>query len=249
MNYQFANWPAPKNVFALTTTRSDGFSLPPYHSNNLAYHVGDSEEAVKKNRQQLIDNLGLSNPPCWLEQTHSTTCILAEEETSRQADAAITRSINHPLVIMTADCLPITLCNHHGTEIGAIHAGWRGLFNGIVENTLQRMHSVPSELLAWIGPAISQKHYEVGDEVWNSFTQKYPQTGLAFAAKGPKWLANLPLIAEIILKSHGVQRVYQSQLCTFSAKKEFFSYRRESQTGRIATLIWFNNQYQDTKHD
>lgn len=245
MSTRFANWPAPKNITALSTTRLSGFSLPPYDSNNLGLHVGDNEERVNKNRQQLSELLELPSDPVWLQQTHSTICVIAESEATRNADAAITRSKMHPLAILTADCLPITLCATQGNEIAAIHAGWKGLFNGIVENTLNKMNNKSSDLLAWIGPAICHQCYEVGDEVYSAFTTKYPSTTQAFKPQNTKWMANLPLIAEIILNSQGVRSVYQSDLCTFELKNEFYSYRRTPQTGRIATLIWFNNQQQD----
>jgi YfiH family protein len=242
MKNSLANWPAPQNITALTTTKLDGYSLAPYASNNLALHVGDNSSNVGKNRQQLEELLHLSHSPIWLDQTHSTLCILAEEDVTRNADAAVTRSQTHPLAVLTADCLPITLCNSQGTEIAAIHAGWRGLCNGIVENTLDKMHSKPADILAWIGPAISQEHYEVDEVVYNAFTNKFPQAHMAFKPREEKWLANLALLAEIVLNLQGVTAVYQSGLCTFALKNEFYSYRREAQTGRIATLIWFNDQ-------
>jgi YfiH family protein len=245
MNTKLAHWPAPKNITALSTARYPGFSQPPYDLNNLGLHVGDKEIHVKQNRQQLVELLGLPSEPVWLEQTHSTTCIIAEKDSNRDADAAISHSYLHPLIILTADCLPITLCSVQGNEIAAIHAGWRGLFNGIVENTLLKMNNAPSDILAWIGPSICQKCYEIGEEVYLAFTSKYPQSLTAFVPKNSKWLADLPKIAEIVLNSQGIKAVYQSGFCTFELKNEFYSYRRESQTGRIGTLIWFNDQPQD----
>lgn len=245
MNTRLANWKAPKNISALTTTRFGGYSKAPYDSNNLACHVGDDQQDVQRNRELLSESLQLPNEPAWLEQTHSTVCVVTEEESNRHADAAVTRSTKQPLAILTADCLPITLCNSQGTEIAAIHAGWRGLYHGIIENTLKKMHSNPSDLLAWIGPAISQEHYEIGEEVYDAFTGKYQQSTLAFEpVKEKKWLANLPLIAEMVLKKLEIQAIWQSNLCTFKST-EFYSYRKASQTGRIATLIWFNDQPQE----
>jgi YfiH family protein len=245
MNMKLANWPAPKNVSALSTTRTLGFSKFPYNSNNLCVGIGDNDEHVLQNRQQLVKNLQLPGEPQWLHQTHSTHCVLVEEDSNRQADASITRSNKYPLVILTADCLPITLCNKQGNEIAAIHAGWRGLVHGVVENTLAKMHSRTSDLLAWIGPSICQKCYEVGDEVYQIFTSKYPSSKNAFKPSHSKWLANLPTIAELVLNSAGIKAVYQSGLCTFETESELYSYRRNPQTGRIGTLIWFNNQPQD----
>lgn len=246
MNVKNANWTAPKNISALTTTRFGGYSQGPYASNNLATHVGDNLQNVEKNRQQLIERLGLSHEPIWLEQTHSTVCVVAEQDNNRNADAAVTRSKHCPLVILTADCLPITLCNRQGTEIAAIHAGWRGLYHGIIENTLKKMQSDPSDLLAWIGPAISQEHYEIGEEVYEAFTNNNVKNSTAFKPVAEKkWLANLPMIAEFTLDSLGINSIFQSNLCTFTLKDELYSYRRASQTGRIATLIWFNDQPRD----
>lgn len=245
MSIKSANWPAPANVSAVTTTRVPGFSQAPYDQNNLGLHVGDNELHVGKNRQQLSELLNLPAEPIWLEQTHSTTCIIAERDSDRNADAAVTRSALHPLVIMTADCLPIMLCNKQGNEIAAIHAGWRGLCNGIVENTLRKMNADPSDLLAWIGPAICGSCYEVGEEMYSAFASKYPQSNSAFKPVESRWMANLPEIAEMVLNLQGVNAVYQSDLCTFELKNQFYSYRREPQTGRIGTLIWFNNQPQD----
>lgn len=243
MQNRLANWPAPYNISALTTTRLLGYSSAPFDSNNLAFHVGDVDLQVSKNRQQLTELLCLPAEPIWLNQTHSTICISAETDSNRNADASVTRSKNCPLVVMTADCLPITLCNTQGTEIAAIHAGWRGLYEGIIENTLHKMTSTASDLLAWIGPAISQTHYEIGAEVYSAFHSKHPESASCFKANGNKWLANLAKIAELILNKHGIQAVYQSGLCTYELKDEFYSYRREPRTGRIATLIWFNDQH------
>lgn len=245
LDFRLANWPAPKNINALSTTRLPGFSQAPYNNNNLAFHVGDLALHVQKNRQQVQELLNLPAEPIWLNQTHSTECIIAEEDSNRNADAAITRSSKHPLAILTADCLPITLCTVQGTEIAAIHAGWRGLFNGIIENTLNKMHNKPKDIIAWIGPAICQKCYETGEEVYTAFTEKYPESSKAFKPANTKWLANLPRIAEMILDEQGIKAVYQSNLCTFEQESEFFSYRRTQQTGRIATLIWINDQPQD----
>ncbi|MFT4059409.1 MAG: peptidoglycan editing factor PgeF [Legionella sp.] len=246
MKTKLANWPAPKNITALSTTRFFGFSKAPYDTNNLGLHVGDQEEHVLQNRKQLIEQLNLPGEPQWLNQTHSTRCVLVENNPDRNADAAITRSLKHPLVILTADCLPIMLCNIQGNELAAIHAGWRGLANGIVENTLEQIHSKTHDLLAWIGPGICQKCYEVGNEVYETFITKYSLSKSAFkATSSNKWLANLPKIAEIVLNSQGINAIYQSELCTFESESELYSYRKTSQTGRIGTLIWFNNQPQD----
>lgn len=235
-----ANWPAPSNVSALTTTRMMGVSPAPYDSNNLALHVGDKRNHVQRNRDELTKRLALPNEPAWLEQTHTNLCVVVENETLRTADATITRSPTHALAVMTADCLPILLCNRAGTEIAAIHAGWRGLLNGIVENTLHKMHAAPETLLAWIGPAICQHCYETGNDVRKAYIDKYPFTENAFETRASSIYADLPKLAELVLQSTGVTAVYQSGACSFEQTNKFYSYRREAQTGRMASLIWFN---------
>jgi YfiH family protein len=236
-----ANWPAPANIGALTTVSSPGFSLHPYSSNNLAYHVGDREQHVAANRKQLRETLKLQNEPIWLEQTHTNHCIVAETDENRLADAAVTRDQSLPLVIMTADCLPILLCDKQGTEIAAIHAGWRGLVNGIIENTLANMLNASNNLMAWIGPAICQNCYETGAEVRDQFIYNYPCTQNTFLEKNKKIYANLPKMAEQIMNNIGILDVYQSSACTFE-NDAFYSYRRAAKTGRIATLIWFKQE-------
>lgn len=245
-SYLEANWPSPSNVFALTTTRSGGISQPPYDGNNLALHVGDNRDDVLQNRDMMMKALNLTSSPHWLEQTHSTCCVVVEDDDNRLADAAITRQPNTVLAIMTADCLPIVISNTNGTEIAAIHAGWRGLANGIIEETLIKMHSPSHDLMAWIGPAVCQQCYETGEEVHKAFTSQFPFTSAAFKNQDKSLYANLPQLAELILNHHGIQSVYQSNQCTYEAKNEnnnknkYYSYRLEKQTGRIVTLIWFN---------
>lgn len=236
----YANWPAPSNVIALTTTRADGFSLAPFDGNNMGFHVGDNPMHVRANREALSSSLDLPNAPEWLEQTHTNHCIVIEDDKNRSGDATITRRSHTVLSIMTADCQPILLCNKQGTEIAAIHAGWKGLVNGIIENTVAKMASSPSDILVWMGPAICQSCFEVGDDVRDIYLQRYSFANTSFKQRGVKWLANLPDLAKGILNQLGISNVYASDMCTYENKNEFYSYRREQQTGRMATLIWFN---------
>jgi YfiH family protein len=236
-----ANWQAPEIISAGSTYRYPGFSLGPYAENNFGEHVGDRAEDVQKNRQKLRSDLNLKSEPFWLNQTHSHRCIIADNNHDRDADAAVSRDPKQVLVVMTADCLPITLCNRQGTEIGVIHAGWRGLAAGIIENTLEKLHSKHEELLAWIGPAICKNCFETGDDVYRAFQQNYDFTSIAFQPHKKKWHADLPLLAELILKKNGIEAISQSALCTFELKNAFYSYRRTPQSGRMATLIWFNH--------
>ena len=241
MEFLKPNWSAPSSILALTTTRIGGISQPPFNSFNVGNHVGDNNEHVLDNRNLLQTQLALPQAPEWLNQTHSTNAIIVEKTANRQADAAITRDKRRALAIMTADCLPIVLCDTAGTEIAAIHAGWRGLCNGIVESTLEKMISLKENLIAWIGPAICQKCFEVGHEVPESFYPNYPFTKNLFETNNEKYFGSLSLIAEMILHQAGVKRVYQSQECTYELEQKYFSYRREKETGRMVTLIWFKN--------
>lgn len=235
-----AQWPAPPSIRAVTTTRIGGVSQADYSAMNLAAHVGDDAQHVAENRQILRDTLHLPNEPIWLEQTHSTRCVEVDSPVcDRNADAAITRQKQQVLAIMTADCLPIVLCDQQGTEIAAIHAGWRGLAEGIVDNTVALLHSNPAQCLAWIGPAICGKCYATGSEVLDQFISRYPFAIQAFTQIEQQWYADLPKIATLILMELGIGTIHPSHVCTFETNSQFYSYRRTAQTGRIATLIWF----------
>lgn len=243
MTHLIANWPAPKHIKALTTTRLTGCSEGPYAQNNLALHVEDEAAHVAQNRQSLRAQLQLPHEPIWLEQTHSTHCVRVNHaEVDRRADAAVTSHPQFPLVIMTADCLPIVLCNQTGTEIAAIHAGWRGLVGGIIENTLKTLTSPPETCMAWIGPAICGRCYETGEEVFEQFKARYVEAEKAFFYQQERLHANLALMAELVLLNAGVGSVAQSNACTFESNNLYYSYRKSAQTGRIATLIWFQDK-------
>ena len=237
-----ANWSAPPQVKALCTTRIGGSSQHPYQSFNLAAHVGDNDKCVQRNREFLFNSLDLPAEPCWLEQTHSTRVVNLENESSRSADAAITRKSDTIAVVMTADCLPILLCNRGGSEVAAIHAGWRGLADGIIEATVNDMKSPASELIAWIGPAISQQCFEVGDEVRDIFIAKQQNHESHFIAnRAAHWLCDLPALAADTLSRLGVAEINRSEYCNFSDESLFFSYRRNTTTGRMASLIWIDS--------
>ncbi len=229
-----AQWPAPLRVQALSTTRAGGYSVAPYTSNNFALHVGDNPDHVLANRRALSAQLQFTHEPAWLTQTHSTNCVVLEQTFERHADAAVTRLRGQPLVILTADCLPIVMTNHAGDTIAAVHAGWRGLASGIIERTIQQMQCPPCELIAWVGPAICGNCYTVGAEVIHAFCSRYPDTVATFTT----YRANLPQLAESILRALGVASITQSALCTYEATNHYYSYRRQAQTGRIATFIW-----------
>jgi YfiH family protein len=237
-------WPAPENVNAVATTRLGGFSVEPFDGLNLAAHVGDDLAAVEANRALLQRRLDLPSKPCWLNQTHSNrvTLLSGENDYEADSDSAISRKKGQIAVVMTADCLPILLCSQDGSEVAAIHAGWRGLVDGIVSNTVSRMRSSPSQLMAWIGPAISQQRFEVGEDVFQLFVDRNKNASGFFHANRPQhWLFDLPGLTEQELSGHGVNQVCRSGLCSYDDAERFYSYRRDNVTGRMASLIWIND--------
>ena len=241
--YIYPNWPASENIKALTTTRENGVSQPPYDRFNLATHVGDNLKNVQANRDKLIDELNLPSEPIWLNQTHSNKVIDLNDFTSNDADGSYVNVTKTPppiCTVLTADCLPILICNKQGTEIAALHAGWKGLFNGIIESGISTFKSAPEDLLIWFGPAMSANVYEVGEEVREQFITLNPQLEIAFKPKQHKYLMDIYLIAKQKLNALGVNNIYGGDLCTFSAEKQFFSYRRDNETGRMASLIWID---------
>jgi len=239
------DWPAPANVKAVCSTRAGGCSVGPFHSLNLGSHVGDDALAVNRNRQLLQSIAQMPGQPAWLNQTHSSRCITlsagsdyTSDSDDRDADASFSRHSGLVCAVMTADCLPVLICNQAGTEIAAVHAGWRGLCNGVIENTM-RLFSQPASCLAWLGPAISQPVFEVGGEVRAAFMQQDPAAASAFiATEQDKWLADLYLLARQRLVGVGVRAVYGGDYCTYRQTADFFSYRRDGQTGRMAAAIW-----------
>ena len=235
------NWNAPPGVQACCTTRLGGVSQAPFEGLNLALHVGDDTGNVNRNRELLQQQLRLPAIPDWMNQTHGIHTVVLEQDASRDADAAVTRMPGRVAVVMTADCLPILLCNQEGSEVAAVHAGWRGLHKGVVQAALATMNSPNRQLQAWIGPGISQTCFEVGDEVREAFTESLQETQKYFSAhREGHWLCDLAGIAELILRKQGVAAVYLDSHCSFRDADRFFSYRRESNTGRMASLIWIN---------
>ena len=236
-----ADWEAPANVRAGCTTRAGGISAAPYDGLNLGLHVGDREADVQANRARLAEALALPAEPCWINQTHSPRVVRLDEEASRDADAAITATPGRVAVVMTADCLPILLCDRAGREVAAVHAGWRGLLDGVVQASLAAMQSSPEQLLAWIGPAISQAHFEVGDEVCAAYVDADPGAQVHFDRNRPgHWMCDLAGLAEALLRKQGLTSVSRSEYCSYADAERFYSYRRDAVTGRMASLIWIN---------
>lgn len=237
------DWPAPSNIKAYSTLRHSGISQPPYDLLNLGIHVGDEIANVAKNRLLLKQLLQLPSEPIWIQQQHSNIAVLATDENrNKTADASFTKESNTICVVLTADCLPILLCNREGTMVSAIHAGWRGLSNGIILQTLSAINMPDADILAWLGPAISPICFEVGEEVRNLFIDIDPETKNAFTpTKRGRWLGDLYAIARLQLKKQGITSIYGGEHCTYSDTKRFFSYRRDGITGRMASLIWIND--------
>lgn len=240
INWLQADWPAPDFIKAGTILRKGGMSLPPYESLNLATHVGDELTAVKKNRAML--NVDIATAPQWLEQTHSTQAILLpSEEAIPKADAAYTTEKNIVCAVMTADCLPLLITDRQGSCIAAVHAGWRGLCDGIIEATIKKLPVAPESLLVWLGPAIGADVYEVGKEVYDAFTlsEDVDEAKQAFTSVSEQhWLFDIYRLATLRLNKTGVKHIYGGDRCTLSEEEQFFSYRRDGVTGRMASLIW-----------
>ena len=233
------DWPAPKQIKCLMTTRAGGVSGAPWSSLNLGDHVGDAPADVAANRARLRQHLPAE--PAWLKQVHSTRAVDASSG-QVEADAAFTRQPGQVCAVLTADCLPVLFCDRAGSVVAAAHAGWRGLADGVLEATVAAMEVPPGDLLAWMGAAIGPRVFEVGDDVRQAFADHHPEAAAAFlphpALERGKWLADLYLLARIRLDHAGVSAVYGGGRCTFSEAESFFSYRRDGVTGRMASVIW-----------
>jgi YfiH family protein len=233
-------WPAPANVHALSTSRHGGVSVAPYASLNLGEHVDDDAQAVTQNRALLRRHLPAD--PLWLKQVHGTAVADAGRLTDTpEADACVAHQAGQVCAVLTADCLPLLLCDRHGTAVAAAHAGWRGLAEGVIEATVASMQRTPDTLLAWLGPAIGPQAFEVGDEVRERFLAHDGAAASAFIPHGNgKWLADIFRLARLRLAECGITQVSGGDFCTFSEASRFFSYRREGTTGRMASLIWLS---------
>ena len=238
LGYVEAAWEVPDNITAFSTTRSGGFSKGRYSSFNMGLHVGDNKESVLNNRELLKTYYELPTEPAWLEQTHSINInqLDSNMQYSQLADGSITSSINTVCAIMTADCLPLFLCNRAGTKVGIIHAGWLGMANGIIENAVNKMAIPVDQLLAWAGPCITQKHFEIGDEV----RQQLGGSESCYSASNNdgKCFANLYRLAGERLAKLGVHKYSYSDACTYADQDRFFSHRRDNITGRMVSLIY-----------
>jgi YfiH family protein len=240
-DFMIPDWPAPPGVRALATTRSGGVSAPPWHSFNLGDHVGDDPRAVAANRALLQRQLPAA--PLWLSQVHGTRCVDAAAATmvatGIEADASFARQRGVVCAVLTADCLPVLLCDDAATVVAVAHAGWRGLAAGVIEAAVGAMREPGEHLMAWLGPAIGPQAFEVGGEVRDTFVAHDAQAAQAFvAAPGGKWLCDIYQLARQRLDALGIRRIAGADSCTVAGAQRFFSYRRDGVTGRMASLIW-----------
>lgn len=226
MNVIQPDWPAPANIRALTTTKN-------------VWGVNDSK--IPAEREKLFSALNLPSQPVWLKQIHSAVAVPAEPQyLNHEADASYTATAKTVCLVLTADCLPLLICNRQGTHVAAIHAGWRGLASGVVENTIEALKQSPEDILVWLGPAITQKNYEVGADVYDAFVSRHPDASTGFTPTIPgKWMASLYQLARFRLAKMGINHVYGGKYCTFDQGDLFFSWRRDKvKHGGMASLIW-----------
>lgn len=255
--------PSWKGVRYFCTQRSGGVSTGAFASLNLGLHVGDERQHVLENRSRL-EHLA-PGPILWLNQVHGTEVFDADlgdilsdskrpekselldsrqssdgQQSSPSADAAITTRPYQTLCIMSADCLPVVIADTEGRTLAVAHAGWRGLAAGVLENALEalRQRLPHAAWQAWLGPAISQEHFEVGAEVFQAFVRQDDGAAEHFYARNDKYMASLPNLAKRRLNRAGVTAIFNSNECTFARQDRYFSYRRDGETGRMATLAW-----------
>ncbi len=239
------DWPAPAGVRAAFTLRSGGVSERPFDSFNIAAHVGDDPRAVAENRARLRKSLGLTAEPAWLEQVHGQRVVdldrLATVDSPGPADAAVAHAAGRTCAIQVADCMPVLFAAADGSAIGAAHAGWRGLVGGVLESTVRALGTPPGKLLAWLGPAIGQANFEVGEEVRAAFLAADAGAATAFVANDRgRWQCDLDALARRRLAALGLASVHGGGWCTYAEPRRFFSYRRDGRCGRMAALIWLD---------
>ena len=237
----------PKGVYVGQTRIEHPQAIATTHESlsgfNLALHVNDDAKRVQQHRMVLLNQLSTFGVDklTWMTQTHSTICHTVNEQipwVALEGDGLVTQRADHALMMMTADCLPVVLGNAEGTEVANLHAGWRGLASGIIENTIAEMKTPPT--WAWLGAAISQPCFEVGAEVKAAFCDKYPELESAFIAGKivDKYHADLYAIARFILQGLGVKTIIGGDQCSYQQAQDYFSHRRDAKTGRMATFVF-----------
>jgi YfiH family protein len=234
------DWQAPAGVRAFVTTRAGGVSRAPFDSMNLGLRGGDDIRDVLRNRAILRE--ALPAEPAWLRQVHGAGVVQAAAAAGEpEADASWTAHRAVVCAVLVADCMPVLLCDRDGGAVAAAHAGWRGLSSGVIEATVRAMATPPGRLMAWLGPTIGPRNFEVGDDVLQAFLAFDAQAGLAFSpypGRPGKWLCDLYTLARQRLAGLGVTAVHGGGYCTVSEPR-WFSHRRDRGTsGRMAAFIW-----------
>ena len=230
-------WDIPANIGSCYTTRIGGYSKNKFGHSNLSYDVGDARTSVKKNREELKKSLGLDQEPVWMKQIHSSYIRkVIDSSKDLVCDACYTSSPGLACAVLSADCLPILMCNSAGTKVGVIHAGWRGLHNGIIKKFINKFSKSPKDIICWIGPSISPVNYVVREDVYKKLSKITPK--MFNQLDDEHWNLDLRFGAKIVLKSLGIKKIYSNDMCTFQNSNLYYSYRRENNTGRIASLIW-----------
>lgn len=242
MNVITADWPAPNWINAFTTTRETGLSRKPFAKFNLAHHVGEDIVTVTLNRLKLQQAFNFKVKTTWLNQSHSDTVVELTKpgKSYIDADGVWTRCEGLPCIVMTADCLPLLLTDTSGSLVGAIHCGWQGIAKGIIERSIEQITPhLNGDLLVWLGPAIGPKAFEVGRDVYDLFVNQNYAYQQCFTEKkrGKKWLADIYQLATVRLNDLGVNQIFGGHYCTYSDAKQFYSYRRDNRTGRMASII------------
>lgn len=252
MSWLVADWPAPAAVRTLISTRLGGVSQGPFFSNNLGLHVGDNPQHVAVNRQRLLDRMVSASTIQWLNQVHGVKVVEAGNgEQVIEADGCTTSTPGVACAVLTADCLPVLMTNNSGTRVAAVHAGWRGLAAGVLLAALDRFDAAAEDVLVYLGPAIGPLHFEVGPEVRDCFLEQARTLGAGCASNmeqaftpsvDGRYLADLYQLARSQCAAVGVKQVYGGDFCTHSDSGRFYSYRRDGQTGRMASLIWLASE-------
>lgn len=234
------DWPAPARVRAFVTTRAGGVSTGEFASMNLGTRGGDKAANVERNR--LIVRELLPAAPRYMAQVHGSAVADLDrlaDDTVPTADAATTGLPGRVGVVLTADCMPLFLCDEEGKRVGVAHAGWRGMAGGVIEHAVRALGAEPAKVMAWMGPAIGPDAFEVGPEVRETFLEVDPRAAEAFVPHKPgKYMADLYTLARQRLQRAGVARIHGGGFCTYGEADRFFSYRREQRSGRMGAFIW-----------
>jgi len=244
----FPDWPVPANIRAVVTTRIGGISQGCYAGFNLAAHVGDDADCVSANCHILVQELDLPEQPVWLTQVHGIDVFRHDttelSNASLEYDACYSSQPRKVCAVMTADCLPVLFSSRDGTEVAAAHAGWRGLVDGVLAATVENFACPRSEMLVWLGPAIGPASFEVGEDVYNRFLAQWRGYGeqaveQCFVSQGnAHWLCDIYQLAQLQLRALGVQGIYGGGEDTFNDPERYYSFRRDQNTGRMASLVW-----------